>query len=219
MSRIKKVTICGLIVGGLIASGVVYYLSGQRDQATTKISGQDASKQDRKQEKSLEHNYQNVDFAKKMILVDQQAMQIAEMGSQKMADIKIKELATKIYASSESNSQAYTSLLDEWNEEHLNLSDFPEMEGHDMYPTFPGMIKLSEIQRLKDLSGSSFEKSFLELMNTHHKEVIEMQAENGGGNFSGIVALRQEYVSKLKEQMVHMKQLYKEKGYGSLENI
>ena len=197
----------------------MYYILSQRTKSTSILSNQDSSQLASKQEKSTEHGYRDVDFAKKMILVNQQAMQIAELGSQKTSDMQIKELASKVYASSESNSQAYIVMLNMWNETYFNLTDFPEMEGNDMYPTFPGMMKLSDVKRLNDYSGSSFNKAFLELMIKHHEGVTELQTVKMNGEsavkYADILKLREEYAQTLQKQIEQMKQHYKTLGYGS----
>lgn len=73
-----------------------------------------------------------------------------------------------------SNTKKYTDWLNDWKETYFNLSDFPEMEGHDMYPTHPEMASLSDLRELESATGSSVDKLFLRLMVTHHEGANEI---------------------------------------------
>ena len=217
-ARKKGVTI-GLAVGGIIIAVVAYFMLNIRQQNATKQELSSPQSTSNKQERSTQPDSQDVDFAKKMVLVDQQAMQIADMGTRKASDANIKKLASQIYSDAQADNQKYIAWLTEWNETYLNLSDFPEMEGHDMYPTFTGMIPLSDVRQIESLSGTSFDKSFLELMVEQHEGVIELQAgrtsEGAAVKFAGILDLREENVKKQKDQIAEMKQLQRDLGYGS----
>lgn len=198
---------------------VAFYWIVQREKTTSNKSEQSNAHIADKQEKSVEHDYQDVDFAKKMILVDQQTMQIAATGIQKASGAQIKDLATKIYQGSEADSRKYIAWLKEWNESYLNLSDFPEMEGHDMYPTFSGMMPLGEVRQLDGLSGADFDKAFLALLVKHHEGVIELQtgktSEGSAVKYTEMIVLREENAQKQTEQIEQIKQLQKEKSFGS----
>lgn len=163
----------------------------------------------------MEHTYQDIDFAKKMVLVNQQAMQIASVAIQKASDARVKNLASEIYDESKASSEKYTGWLTQWKESYLNLSDFPETEGHDTYPTFSGMMKLTEVQRLEAVAGSEFDSAFLELMVKHHEAVIELQtgktSEGAAVKYGDILKLLQENARRHKEQVYQMRQLQKEK--------
>lgn len=203
----------GLIVCGVIASVVGYYLLSRNDKANTAPAKQDTNKTVSKETTSSEHNYQDVDFAKKMILVNQQAMQVSGMGANKAMNKRIKDLASNINSVSESNSTAFIALLKKWNETHLNISDFPEMDGHDMYPTFPGMVKLSEIQQLRNLSGSEFDKALLTLLVLQHQTVFDMASSGADSQNQEVSQLTTEIITAHTEKIKEMIQLQKDLGF------
>lgn len=156
-----------------------------------------------------EHNYIDVDFARKMIVHGQQGVQIADMAKNKATDDGVRQLANSISTELSNNSKQYSDWLTEWNETYYNLSDFPEMEGHDMYPTHPGMASLGDLNALESADGKSVDDLFLRLMIAHHEGVIEM--EDGGYfnkmQFGEMISLRNETLKRQANEIQTMKQL------------
>lgn len=205
-----------MAVFGLAIVPASYYLLNQRAQSTTVTRQQDNVQQAGVPEKSSEHDYQDIDFAKKMIIVDQQAMQIADLGMQRTSDTRIKDLSSKLYAESKSDSQQYIAWLTEWKETYLNLSDFPEMEGHDMYPTYSGLVELSEIRQIEGLKGEDFDTAFLRLIIKHLEGVIELQtgktSEGAAVKYADMFKLKEENAKKQKEKLELLKEWLKGEG-------
>jgi len=103
----------------------------------------------------------DTDFAKKMIVHNQQGTQMADIAKKNASGEEVRQLAARISDELTNDTKQYIDWLTEWKETYFNLSDFPEMEGHDMYPTLPGIASLSDLSALETAAGSSVDKLFL----------------------------------------------------------
>ena len=156
-----------------------------------------------------EHNYMDTDFAKKMIVHNQQGIQMADIAKKNASDDKVRQLAVRISDELTSDTKQYINWLTEWKETYFNLSDFPEMEGHDMYPTHPGMANLSDLRELESATGSSVDKLFLRLMIAHHEGANEISNAEylKGMQFGQMINIKNKTVKKQIEEIQTMKQL------------
>ena len=174
--RSYAITLVALIVlaGGGIAASMVWRKSAPKptssSQAAPKTPQQDSS----------QHGFLDVDFAQKMIIHDQQAMQITALAATNSSSEVIRGVASRISAQATADSEKYISWLKAWGETYTNLSDFPEMDGHDMYPTYPGMASTTTVKALRASTGSDFDKLFVETMKKHQEGAIEMQTGSFG---------------------------------------
>lgn len=116
----------------------------------------------------------DTDFAKKMIVHNQQGIHMADIAKKNASGDEVRQLVVRMSDELTSDTKQYTDWLTEWKETYFNLSDFPEMEGHDMYPTHPGMASLSDLRELESATGSSVDKLFLRLMITYHEGANEI---------------------------------------------
>lgn len=211
MKDIWKKTVYLIIGIGLIAIIAVYFFvekkNGSNSDTSTPVVNQT---QDQISEQS-KPTFQDIDFAKKMVLINQQTMEIAGIGVQKSTNTSIKSIAAESYADALSDSKKYSSLLTEWSEPYLNLSDYPQQEGHDKFPTFPGMSKLSDVREVQNLPVSSFDQEYLKFVINHHEEVAEALSGSAGlgseSKHPNLVVLRSDYVKKLKDQINQMQQI------------
>ena len=211
----RKVIVASILVFVVFSAFTVYFLS-QKDSKSTENLPKISSQPQLEQKDPSKHDYADVDFAKKMILVDQQTSRIADIASRNSSDTLIRNLAVKISEEAKSDSQKYIGWLNDWNEKYLNLSDFPEMEGHDMYPTFTGMTSLSKIKVIEGLNGIDFDKAFINLMIEHQQQVISLQSKSGevsAVGFGEILKHITENVNNQKKQLAEMEQIKKDKGY------
>jgi uncharacterized protein (DUF305 family) len=80
----------------------------------------------------------------------------------------VRQLAQDIKTARETDIAKFKVWLTEWSEPYMNLSDFPQQSGHDMYPTLPGMSTPEALQKLRMLSGVGLDNNFLEIMKTYY---------------------------------------------------
>lgn len=193
--------LAGLVIGWLILSNQP--ASARKDEMTQRVSKSE------KKANPEEHNFTDVDFARKMIVHNQQGIQIADIAKKNATSEEVRQLSASISEELSSNAKKYTDWLNEWKETYFNLSDFPEMEGHAMYPTLPGLASLSDLRELESATGSSVDKLFLRLMITHHEGANEISNAEylKGMQLGQIINLKNRTVKKQTEEIQIMKQL------------
>lgn len=160
-----------------------------------------------------EHSYTDVDFAQKMIVHNQQGIQMADIAKKNTTSEEVRQVATHISEELSTGTKQYIDWLTEWNETYFNLSDFPQMEGHDMYPTNPGMASLGELRALETATGASADKQFLRLMVAHHEGANEMASDNlafRNMQFGKMLELKDTTLKRQAEEIRTMKQLQSE---------
>lgn len=161
------------------------------------------------------HTFYDTDFAKKMVIHNQQGMLMSDLVANRSSNPELIQLAVEMQLEQGSTTSQYTALLKEWNEQYSNLEDFPEMDGHDMYPTHPGMAAAYQVSKLKTLSGVEFDKLFLQLTIEHHKGAIAMAQEVIGQRIAywKMVKLRDSTVQKYSQNLTILRKLQNgEKG-------
>ena len=200
-------TIAVVLVFGGAAFG--WWLLQNQPASAPKSKTTQAASKSKKPSNPNEHSYMDVDFARKMIVHNQQGVQMADIAKKNATSEEVRQLAALISEELSSNTKKYTDWLNEWKETYFNLSDFPEMEGHDMYPTHPGMASLSDLRELESATGSSVDKLFLRLMITHHEGANEISNAEylKGMQFGQMINLKNKTVKKQTEETQAMKQL------------
>lgn len=157
-----------------------------------------------------EHSYTDVDFAQKMIVHNQQGIQMADIAKKNVTSEEVRQIAARISEELSTDTKQYIDWLTEWKETYFNLSDFPEMEGHDMYPTQPGMASLGELRALETATGASVDEQFLRLMVAHHEGANEMASDNlafRNMQFGQMIDFKTKTLKRQAEEIQTMKQL------------
>jgi uncharacterized protein (DUF305 family) len=143
------------------------------------------------------HNFFDVDFAKQMIIDHQQAIEMSDMAMANSANSEVRQLAANIKAAREPDITKMKNWLTGWGEQYNDLSEFPQMSGHDMYPTLPGMAAPEDLQKLKAMTGAEFDRSFLQIMLDHHKGAAEMaKTQQKAGQYGEIIGLAKSIEAK-----------------------
>jgi uncharacterized protein (DUF305 family) len=122
-----------------------------------------------------DHDFFDVDFAQKMIVHHQQGIELTKAVIANSSNQSVRELATGIRTNQEEAEKQYKAWLEEWGEEYTNLSDFPQMDGHDMYPSYPGLVSATDLSKLQTLRGAEADTMFITLMKEHHEEALMMK--------------------------------------------
>lgn len=131
---------------------------------------------------SSAHGFNDINFAQQMIVQGQQGILISEAAYRSAVRQEVRNIALKNLEQQKSDVNAYKTLLETWNESFLNLADYPEIEGHDLYPTFPGMADLTELKNIQTNSGEYIDKLYLKLAIRHAEGVLEMADTVGAGS-------------------------------------
>jgi uncharacterized protein (DUF305 family) len=118
---------------------------------------------------SGEFNDQDATFAGIMIAHHQQAIVMADMAAGRSSDPKVLALARRIEAAQAPEIQTMTGWLTAWGK------PMPEgMSGMDMGDPMPGMMSAAQMDKLKGMKGTDFDRRFLTMMIAHHVGAITM---------------------------------------------
>lgn len=205
----RKIVVGTIIVLAVGAAAIGWWFSQNQSASAPESKPMPSASKSEKPANPNEHNYMDTDFAKKMIVHNQQGIQMADIAKKNASDDKVRQLAVRISDELTSDTKQYINWLTEWKETYFNLSDFPEMEGHDMYPTHPGMASLSDLGALESATGGSVDELFLQLMIAHHEGANEISKLGYLDNmqFGQMISLKNETLKKQADEVRAMKQL------------
>ncbi len=206
MRKIVITIVTVLVIGG-VALG--WWLLQNQPASAPKNKTTQSVGESKKPSNPNGHSYIDIDFARKMIVHNQQGIQMADIAKKNAASAQVRQLATSISEELSNNTKQYIDWLTKWKETYFNLSDFPEMEGHDMYPTHPGMASLIDLGALESATGGSVDELFLQLMIAHHEGANEMSKLGYLDNmlFGQMISLKNETLKKQADEVRAMKQL------------
>jgi len=117
------------------------------------------------------HNAADVTFATGMIPHHGQALEMAAMAVMKATDPQVKQLAVAIQGAQTPEIVQMSGWLSGWGEP---VPD-PSMSGMGMSGIdMTGMMSEQDMTRLKDATGTKFDRLWLEMMVTHHQGAVAM---------------------------------------------
>ncbi len=122
-----------------------------------------------------EHNDADVEFAQMMIVHHEGALEMAELALDRATTEEVRALAQRIYDAQDPEIQQMSGWLEAWGEDLPDDADMGGMDhgGMDM----EGMSQDEAMTSLGELEGVDFDRSFLDLMTSHHRGAIEMAEE------------------------------------------
>jgi len=118
------------------------------------------------------HNAADTEFAQMMIVHHQGALEMAELALTKATDSEVRTLADQIVRAQGPEIELMSGWLESWGETLPDMTDHGGMDhgGMDM----EGMDQTEAMGHLGQLSGTEFDRRFLELMTAHHQGAVEM---------------------------------------------
>lgn len=124
-----------------------------------------------------EHTEVDVEFAQRMIVHHQQALDMAALVAARTQRDDLPQLAERVTVAQE----AEIELIGEWLTERD--ADVPDESNHLQHEGMPGMATEAQLAELEAARGPAFDRLFLELMITHHQGALQMVQDlyNGGG--------------------------------------
>ena len=162
-------------IGGITGSVMWYY--GQ--SADTKSKQAESSKPASLNTLSeADRKLLEGDLPKKLLVHNQQAIELLDIELAKGQSPALRKDAATMKATREKELVEIKSLLDGRGEPYQNLKDFPQQSGHDMYPTYTGMVLPEELSELRSMPAASVDKMFLEFMITHVNGSLQLTTDN-----------------------------------------
>jgi uncharacterized protein (DUF305 family) len=149
------------------------------------------------------YNADDVAFATNMIPHHQQAVDLAELVSDRTTNAQLVALANQISAAQQPEINVMKVLLVQWNE---NPDANSGHAGHGN--TMQGMVDEATMTQLASLNDAEFDKLWLESMISHHQGAIEMaKAEIANGDNVDAKSLAENIVTTQEAEIGQMKQM------------
>ncbi|ALV33558.1 DUF305 domain-containing protein [Streptomyces sp. CdTB01] len=118
---------------------------------------------------SASFNDADVTFAQMMIPHHEQALEMAQLADGRASDAEIKDIAGKIEQAQDPEIKTMKGWLESWNKPTATES----MPGMD-HGSGDGMMSDADMEHLKGMKGTEFDKMFAEMMIDHHNGATTM---------------------------------------------
>ncbi|QIJ66232.1 DUF305 domain-containing protein [Streptomyces sp. JB150] len=121
-------------------------------------------------------NDTDVTFAQQMIPHHEQALEMARLADGRASDPEIKDLAGRIEQAQDPEIRTMKGWLESWKQPAAARSG-SDMEhgGHGSgHGSDDGMMSAADMEQLKGMKGTAFDKAFAEMMIEHHNGAISM---------------------------------------------
>ncbi|MCC9705056.1 DUF305 domain-containing protein [Streptomyces sp. MNU76] len=119
---------------------------------------------------SGDFNDADVTFAQMMIPHHEQALDMAELADGRASDTELKDIAEQIEKAQDPEIKAMKGWLRSWGKP----TTVESMPGMDHGSGGDGMMSDADMQQLKGMKGTEFDKMFAEMMIQHHNGAITM---------------------------------------------
>jgi uncharacterized protein (DUF305 family) len=174
--RKTSIGILFAVVVACIIAGIWFMLSGGKLLGSSPQLNNDTAitgKTNTPPSDPTKYGYGEISFAKQMIIYNQQATELGNIAQHGEVSADIKKFTDEVVATHGKTTDRYAKWLNEWNENYLNLSDFPREDGHDAYPTTMGMPTVKELDKMATMPAGEKDKEFLRLLLQLHEGVLE----------------------------------------------
>lgn len=207
-----KITNRLTVVGGSLALALVLAACGGSDTGAgtaepTTGAGTSATEDATVTEEASEaHNDSDTAFAQNMIVHHEGAIEMADLAVERAASEDVRALGERISAAQGPEIETMTSWLDMWGEDTGPMTE--EMPGMDHGDADIGMDQEEGMSELESLSGTEFDRRFLELMIEHHNGAVSMaETEVSDGQNGEAVALAEKIIEDQLTEIAEMEQM------------
>ncbi|WP_245528135.1 DUF305 domain-containing protein [Cellulomonas gilvus] len=149
-------------------------------------------------------NDSDVTFAQMMVVHHEGAIEMADLAVERGTNPEVQALGKAISAAQGPEIEQMTSWLESWGEP--TADDMMDMDGMDHGGMdMDGMDQAGAMADLDSLSGTEFDRRFLELMTAHHQGAIEMsEQELADGENADALALARRIIDAQNAEIVEM---------------
>ncbi|GAA3512421.1 DUF305 domain-containing protein [Georgenia daeguensis] len=152
------------------------------------------------------HNAADTEFAQMMIVHHEGAIEMADLAVEKADSEDVRSLAEGISAAQGPEIEEMTSWLEAWGEETSPMGGMEGMDHGGM--EMEGMSQEEAMQHLEGLSGTEFDRSFLEMMIAHHQGAVTMaQTELEEGENPQALELAEKIIADQEAEISEMEQM------------
>lgn len=194
-----------LIVLAGIGYLVLYAFIARTDEPSTvkRASKSLVTTEDRMRDPTV-YDPNDIDYAEKKLIHHQLATLLADKAKADASRPAIRQLAERVSIRETERANVYAALLISWDEAYMNISDFPEKNGCNGYPTFSGMLSHSDVGSYRLSSNASVDTKFISLLLEHHEKANDLAKVEGAKiGFGRLIELRKasqkEYMAEISE--------------------
>jgi uncharacterized protein (DUF305 family) len=165
---------------------------------------------DRSGSASAANNEADVAFVRGMIPHHAQAVEMAELATERAASQQVKDLASTIQQAQDPEIEQMQGYLRAWGQpaEPAPSGGMGGMDHGGMSGDKPGMMSGQQMQQLEGASGAAFDRMFLQMMIEHHTGAIEMaEVELRDGQNADAKALAQKIIEAQRAEITQMREL------------
>jgi uncharacterized protein (DUF305 family) len=155
---------------------------------------------------AAQFNNTDVTFATQMIPHHRQAVEMADLATNKATSPAVKQLAAAIKAAQDPEIQQMSGWLTSWGKP---VPTTPGMHsGHDMSGSMPGMMTEQEMADLGKATGTMFDRMWVQMMINHHEGAVTMaKTEQTAGKDTAAIALAKKIETDQNREIVAMQTL------------
>jgi uncharacterized protein (DUF305 family) len=192
-----------LALAGLLAGTLVLTACGSGDDPTVGSGTDSATTADRAQ-----FNQTDVDFVSGMVPHHEQAVEMADIISDKEPSPQVAALAEQIKAAQQPEIEQLNTMLETFGEDAGSGGHGGSHGGGSDTPEHGGMMSEEDMQTFKDASGTEAERIFLESMIAHHKGAVEAsETEIADGQHQPAIDLAKQIREDQLTEIAEMEQL------------
>ncbi|MBN6050626.1 DUF305 domain-containing protein, partial [Nonomuraea sp. RK-328] len=145
------------------------------------------------------HAESDVTFSQEMIVHHRLTIMLAEPAVERGGSAYVRDLARKLVDGEKKDITQMTSWLRSWKAEVPDESH----AGHDM----PGMVSAKDVEAMKGLSGSAFDRAWLKALAEHLDAGVKMsEVAQAMGKHAPTVKLARRLVEEQREQVATIKE-------------
>ncbi|MCX5334574.1 DUF305 domain-containing protein [Streptomyces sp. NBC_00140] len=154
------------------------------------------------------HNAQDVSFAQGMIPHHRQALEMAELATDRASSAQVKDLAARIEKAQDPEIKTMSGWLKSWGEEVPEAgASMPGMD-HGSESGMPGMMDGADMEELGKAAGKDFDTMFLTMMVEHHEGAVDMaETEKTKGRYEPATAMADDIVTAQTAEIEEMNTL------------
>lgn len=174
----------------LLAVSMVTACGGSSDRHAPSSTSQSSER--------VDHNADDIAFARNMIPHQEQAVQMAQMVPNNTTNPQVIAMATQIVSTQMPGVQAFRTFLMKWQDAGNDSA------GHDAR----GMVDANTMDKLQSLTGPEFDRLWLTSMIAHNNGAIAMaQDEAGHGRNPDVIYLARSIIATQQPEIDQMKKM------------
>jgi uncharacterized protein (DUF305 family) len=158
------------------------------------------------------HGFFDVDYAQKLIVHHQQALAMIDIILADTADPNVRDVANSLRESQAAAESKYVSWMNQWDEPYTDLAEFPQMDGHDMYPSYPGLVSAQDMSDLATTSSPQADALFTELMIEHHRGGKQLSRMSNKLQFGQLIEYKNDVFAEYDDHILRLETLRTKEG-------